>query len=215
MNLYEKIEKLCHDRGINITDMCKATGASRGSLGDLKSGKKKVLSAETLLKISNYFGLTVNELISSGDCRLQAARRIRKASRNEIADKLDIDLAIYNHYEDNCCAPDHVLKAVSNLLNIDLEFINGTEYVLECPVSSWSREDKDDYEKAIDIEKVVMEYNLGKIRYLGKDSATSSPNQSPVTPLSQEFHDLLGQMTLQDLVELKTLMEEKIKRRNS
>ena len=213
MNLYERIEKLCHDRGINITDMCKATGASRGSLGDLKSGKKKVLSAETLLKISNYFGLTVNELISNGDCRLQAARRIKNISRKEIADELGIDLKIYNHYEDTCCAPDHVLKAVSNLLNIDLEFINGTEYVLDCPVSSWSRENKDDHEDATDIEKIVMEYKLGQIRYLSKNSDNSVQNQSLASPLSQEFHDLLGQMTLQDLVELKTLMEEKIKNR--
>lgn len=213
MNLYEKIEKLCHDRGINVTDMCKATGASRGSLGDLKSGKKKVLSAETLLKISNYFGLTVNELISSGDCRLQAARRIRKASRNEIADKLNIDLAIYNHYEDNCCAPEHILKAISEHLNIDLEFINGTEYVLDCPVSSWSREDKEDYEDASEIDKVVMEYNLGKIRYLNKNSTYLSQNQPSVNPLSTKFNDLLGQMTLQDLIELQQIMEEKIKNR--
>ena len=42
---------------------------------------------------------------------------------------------------------------------------------------------------------------------------TPTAEPAPTSPLSQEFHDLLGQMTLQDLMELKILMEEKIKNR--
>ena len=180
MNLYNKIEKLCHDRRITITDMCKATGASRGSLGDLKSGAKKVLSVGTLLKISKYFGLTINELISTENHRLYAARRIRDKSRQEIAEHLGIDISIYNDYEDNCNAPAHILKAISAFLNIDLRFINGTEYVLDNPVSLWSKEDKEDYEDAIDVVKIVMEYNLGRIRYLTALAPTTSERESRV-----------------------------------
>jgi transcriptional regulator with XRE-family HTH domain len=180
MNLYNKIEKLCHDCGITITDMCKVTGASRGSLGDLKSGTKKVLSVGTLLKISKYFGLTVNELMSTENHRLYAARRIRGKSRQEIAEHLGIDISIYNHYEDACNAPAHILKAISVFLNVDLEFLNGTEYVLDFPVSSWSREDKDDYEDAIDVEKIVMEYKLGKIRYLTSLTPTTNEKETRV-----------------------------------
>ena len=180
MNLYNKIEELCHACGITITDMCKATGASRGSLGDLKSGTKKILSVGTLLKISRYFGLTINELISCGNHRLHAARRIRGKTRQEIAEHLGIGISIYNYYEDNCNAPAHILKAISDFLIVDLEFINGTEYVLDFPVSLWSREDKDDYEDAIDIEKIVMEYKLGKIRYLTPLTPAASEKESQV-----------------------------------
>jgi transcriptional regulator with XRE-family HTH domain len=45
------------------------------------------------------------------------------------------------------------------------------------------------------------------------EQTTPAAEPAPTSPLSQEFHDLLGQMTLQDLVELKALMEEKIKNR--
>ena len=39
--LYNRIESLCKKRNINVTVMCKETGASRGSLTDLKAGRKK------------------------------------------------------------------------------------------------------------------------------------------------------------------------------
>lgn len=63
-NLYENIEKLCKNRGINVTLMCKESGASRGSLTDLKSGRKQSLKYETLDKIATYFGISVDELVT-------------------------------------------------------------------------------------------------------------------------------------------------------
>lgn len=36
MALYENIERLCKERGIKISEMCRGGGASRGSLSDLK-----------------------------------------------------------------------------------------------------------------------------------------------------------------------------------
>lgn len=62
--LYNRIEKLCKENGINVTVMCKETGASRGSLTDLKSGRKKSLSTETISKIADYFNVTTDYLIS-------------------------------------------------------------------------------------------------------------------------------------------------------
>jgi len=61
-NLYERIDSLCKERGINITTMCKESGASRGSLTDLKSGRKQDLSIKTLTKIADYFGVSVDFL---------------------------------------------------------------------------------------------------------------------------------------------------------
>lgn len=63
-DLYNRIESLCKDNGINITTMCKETGASRGSLTDLKAGRSVTLSQKALLKIADYFNVTVDYLIS-------------------------------------------------------------------------------------------------------------------------------------------------------
>ena len=63
-NLYENIEKLCKQRGVNVTTMCKESGASRGSLTDLKNGRKQTLKYQTLDKIASYFGTSVDTLVS-------------------------------------------------------------------------------------------------------------------------------------------------------
>ena len=63
-NLYENIEKLCKQRGVNVTTMCKESGASRGSLTDLKNGRKQTLKYETLDKIASYFETSVDAVVS-------------------------------------------------------------------------------------------------------------------------------------------------------
>lgn len=66
-NLYNNIENLCKKRGVNMTTMCRDSGASRGSLSDLKSGRKQTLKYETLKKIANYFEMSVESLVSDDD----------------------------------------------------------------------------------------------------------------------------------------------------
>ncbi len=66
-NLYNNIENLCKKRGVNMTTMCRDSGASRGSLSDLKSGRKQTLKYETLKKIANYFEMSVESLVSGDD----------------------------------------------------------------------------------------------------------------------------------------------------
>lgn len=60
--LYSRIDRLCKERNINITTMCKDSGASRGSLSDLKFGRKQSLSVDTLTKIASYFNVSVDYL---------------------------------------------------------------------------------------------------------------------------------------------------------
>ena len=62
--LYKRIEELCKEHGETITTMCKASGASRASLSDLKVGRKQSLSAETLSKIAAHFNVSVDYLLS-------------------------------------------------------------------------------------------------------------------------------------------------------
>ena len=65
--LYEIIESLCKDNGINITKMCKDTGVSRSSLTDLKKGRSADLSFPTLKKIADYFNVPVDVLYVPSD----------------------------------------------------------------------------------------------------------------------------------------------------
>lgn len=63
--LYERIEKLCAKKGVSITEMCKQSGASRGSLTDLKKGRIAGLSLETLEKLMKYFEVSLPELLGT------------------------------------------------------------------------------------------------------------------------------------------------------
>ncbi len=63
--MYNRIDFLCKARGITVNKMCTESGASRGALGDLASGKTQSLSHKTVLKIANYFGVPVSEIYDS------------------------------------------------------------------------------------------------------------------------------------------------------
>lgn len=63
--LYERIESLCTQRGESVTAMCRGSGVSRASLSDLKAGRKQSLSAESLRRIAQYMGISVDTLLGS------------------------------------------------------------------------------------------------------------------------------------------------------
>lgn len=63
--LYNRIENLCSQKNITVTAMCRESGASRASLSDLKVGRKQSLSADTLSKISSFFGVSIDYLLGA------------------------------------------------------------------------------------------------------------------------------------------------------
>ena len=63
--IYEKIESLCAQRGINLTQLCQHIGISRGILTDLKMGRKQNLSLPTLQKLSAYFQVPLDHFSPS------------------------------------------------------------------------------------------------------------------------------------------------------
>ena len=96
-NLYNRIEALCKSNNVSITTMCKESGASRASLSDLKVGRKQSLSAETLSKISAYFGITVDFLLGKETEKAPA----ETGKRSESGDILDeVDIAFYGDYKE-------------------------------------------------------------------------------------------------------------------
>lgn len=68
-SLYERIEELCRENGINITFLCTECGIPRASLSDYKTGRKKSLSADTLCKIADYFNVSVDYLYGKSTTR--------------------------------------------------------------------------------------------------------------------------------------------------
>ncbi len=82
--LYERIEKMCKERGISITEMCKQSGASRGSLTDLKMGRIAGLSLETLEKLMKYFDVSLPELMGTETKKAPTETGERKVTDEDI-----------------------------------------------------------------------------------------------------------------------------------
>lgn len=64
---YERIARLCRERGISGGRMCGDLGISRSMLTDLKMGRKKTVGADTAAKIASYLGVSVDYLTGNSD----------------------------------------------------------------------------------------------------------------------------------------------------
>ena len=63
-SLYQRIDMLCTEHGISGYKLCKTVGMSPGQLTDLKMGRQATLSAVNVNKIANYFGVSVDYLLT-------------------------------------------------------------------------------------------------------------------------------------------------------
>ena len=53
--MYNRIERLCKDRGVNVTEMCRESGVPRSNLSDLKYGRTTALATVNLDRIAKFF----------------------------------------------------------------------------------------------------------------------------------------------------------------
>lgn len=60
--LYKRIEALCKEQGITITEMCRRTGVPRANLTELKMGRQQKIGIDALSKIAKYFDVSVDYL---------------------------------------------------------------------------------------------------------------------------------------------------------
>ncbi len=58
--MYEKIQELCDDKGIKIAQLCRETGVPKSTLSELKQGRTKTLSTQNLIKIAQYFDISLD-----------------------------------------------------------------------------------------------------------------------------------------------------------
>lgn len=63
-DIYMRIENLCKKREIDITTMCKEASVSRAIMSEFKMGRTKKLSTDTLEKLSNYFSVPIDYLLT-------------------------------------------------------------------------------------------------------------------------------------------------------
>ena len=111
-SLYKKIENLCHNKGINITQMCRESGASRAPLTDLKMGRSKTLSTETLTKIANYFEVSVDYLLGKEETKKTPTQ---EGEREITFD--DFTFAMQNESKDLTEADKQILLSMAKQLN--------------------------------------------------------------------------------------------------
>lgn len=67
MNTYDKIGRLCEERGMKFSALAAATGIRSSVFSELKMGRTKRLSTATLGKIADFFGLPVEYLLDDMD----------------------------------------------------------------------------------------------------------------------------------------------------
>lgn len=88
--LYERIKSACESKGISVSGMCLQLGMSKSVLSDLKAGRKKTLSAETLSRIAAFLQVSADYLLGKQD-----------APHAPGADLLDqVDIAFYGEFKE-------------------------------------------------------------------------------------------------------------------
>lgn len=71
-NMYETIEGLCQQNKITVTEMCRELKINRSSLSELKQGRAKSLSADKVVKIANFFGVSTNYIMGETNVMVEA-----------------------------------------------------------------------------------------------------------------------------------------------
>lgn len=58
--MYKRIEELCVQKGVTITEMCRGAGIPRATLSELKMERTTQLSTKNLEKLSVYFSVPMD-----------------------------------------------------------------------------------------------------------------------------------------------------------
>lgn len=86
MSTYDVIKKLCTEHGIALTALEKELGFGRGSLGKLKSGGT---SAKRLQKVADYFGVSINYLMTGEDNSINNDSHLSLKDERDIAKDME------------------------------------------------------------------------------------------------------------------------------
>ena len=102
VNMYEKIQELCDDKGIKVAQLCRETGVPKSTLSELKQGRTKTLSTQNLIKVAQYFGVsldyfddTVDGINTRKDELFQKRKLLFDMSKKATEDQLDTFIVMF------------------------------------------------------------------------------------------------------------------------
>lgn len=105
--LYESILSLCQEHGIKGGKMCVDLGLSKSLMTDLKSGRKKGITAETAQKIADYFSVSVDRVLNGPGTK--------KAPTPEGEREITMDDFTYAFYKESKDLPDEKKKMLLDM----------------------------------------------------------------------------------------------------
>lgn len=91
--IYERILELCQERGITPYRMCQEAQVPKNIMTELKMGRKQNLSSKTAAKLAEYFGVTVDSLISGSASKKEALPDLTDEDKQDIAKRLEDTLS--------------------------------------------------------------------------------------------------------------------------
>ncbi len=74
-SLYERIQNACEKAGITVSAMCLELGMSKSTMSDLKSGRKKSLTSDTITKIAAFLNVSTDELLTDKEAPADTGKR--------------------------------------------------------------------------------------------------------------------------------------------
>lgn len=63
--MYKRIEELCLQKGVSVTEMCRGAGVPRATITELKMERTTHLSTKNLEKLSVYFSVSMDYLLGT------------------------------------------------------------------------------------------------------------------------------------------------------
>ena len=96
-NLYRNIELLCKSRNIKVADLSRFTGLNKSMFSDLKNGKKSTINIEALIKIADYFNVSLDYLVDrkkASTANTAEAKKIMKLIREMTSEQQALFLSL-------------------------------------------------------------------------------------------------------------------------
>ena len=99
--MYDIIEKLCAEHGVNITKMCREINIPRSVFSELKAGRTKTLSGKYITSVAEYFGVTTDYLLGNEEKPAPESRNgLSIKEQKDIAKKVDAFMASLENEKD-------------------------------------------------------------------------------------------------------------------
>lgn len=110
--MYEIYQKLLDEKGLKNADISRATGIANMTLSDWKNGKSTP-KQDKLMKIADYFGVSLNYLMTGSDSKYSDADALLDV---RISEDAELKEAIKKYYSLDGCKKKHILELI-NLLS--------------------------------------------------------------------------------------------------